>query len=322
MRLINFQKHGDDTVRPGVWTNDNGAIDISDTVADIKGHNSQSTMEAIIDNFDDLRPGLDKLLTVGDALPEGEYRLRPPLPRPGKMLCCIGNYWEHMEREPKPLNMFLKNPDAVIGPGDTIILPEFDEPDVFHHEAELAIVIKGPAKMVKEADWQSAVFGYTAMIDVSARAEARFTWRRGSWMGKSFDTFGPLGPCILTADEVPDPNNLHVRLWCSGELRHDYNTNDMEHRVPEMIEWASTLMTLHSGNTIACGTNHEGLGALQDGDVAEIEIADMGKMTVNVTDPLKRQWERGVYLGEASTNPEAVAKARAELARQAQEKQN
>ena len=76
-------------------------------------------------------------------------RLRPPLPRPGKILACIANYWEHAQREARPLNMFMKNPDAVIGPGDTIMLPEFTVPWIFMHEAELALVIKGPAKMVK-----------------------------------------------------------------------------------------------------------------------------------------------------------------------------
>ena len=129
-------------------------------------------------------------------------------------------------------------------------------------------------------------------------------------MGKSFDTFAPLGPCIVTANEIADPNDLHVRFWASGELRHDYHTNDMEHPVPELVEFATTIMTMHSGNVIACGTNHEGLGALQDGDVAEIEIDGIGRMAVNVTDPLKRNWERGVYMGENSTNPVATRQSK------------
>ena len=91
-----------------------------------------------------------------------DVRLRPPLPRPGKILACIANYWEHAQREPRPLNMFMKNPDAVIGPGDTIMLPEYTVPWAFMHEAELALVMKGPAKMVKQKDWKSAVFGYTS----------------------------------------------------------------------------------------------------------------------------------------------------------------
>ena len=134
--------------------------------------------------------------------------------------------------------MFLKNPDAVIGPGDTIVLPEFSEPWIFMHEAELALVIKGPAKMVKPENWRSAVFGYTGMIDVSARGEGRRTWKAGSWLGKSFDTFAPLGPCITTLDEIANPNDVLVRFWVDGQLRHNYNTDDMEHLVPELVEFA------------------------------------------------------------------------------------
>ena len=234
----------------------------------------------------------------------------PPLPRPGKILCCIANYWEHAQREPRPLNMFLKNPEAVVGPGDTIQLPEFTEPWIFMHEAELALVIKGPAKKVSQANWRSAVFGYTGLIDVSARGEGRRTWKAGSWLGKSFDTFAPIGPCITTADEIPEPNDVIVRFWNDGQLRHNYNTDDMEHRVPELIEFASTVMTLNSGDLIACGTNHEGLGALQDGETVEIEVQHVGRMSLKVVDPLKRQWERGIYMGADSTNPEAVKRHR------------
>lgn len=306
MKFVLFQNAGDDRIAPGVLTDD-GVVDISDVVAEIAGPGPQQTMEAIIDNFETLRSDLDGLAAGGSALAMDSVRLRPPLPRPGKIICCIGNYWEHAEREPRPLNMFLKNPDGVIGPGDTVVLPEFTDPWVFHHEAELAIVTKGPSKTVSRENWRDAVFGYTCIIDVSARGNARSTWRQGSWMGKSFDTFGPIGPCITTADEIEDPNDLHVQFWDSGELRHDYNTSDMEHPVPELIEFASTIMTLYSGNVIACGTNHEGLGALQDGDLAEIEIEKIGRMAVNVVDPLKREWERGVYMGENSTNQAAVA---------------
>jgi 2-keto-4-pentenoate hydratase/2-oxohepta-3-ene-1,7-dioic acid hydratase in catechol pathway len=240
-------------------------------------------------------------------LPLDILRLRPPLPRPGKILCCIGNYWEHEQREPRPLNMFLKNPDAVIGPGDTIVLPEFTDPYVFQHEAELGIVMKGPAKKVSAADWRKAVFGYTGIIVVSARAQGRSTWRQGSWMGKSFDTFAPIGPCITTADEIPDPNKLWVKFWNNGDLRHDYVTDDMEHTVPELVEFATAIMTLNSGDVISCGTNHEGLGPLQDGEVCEFELEKIGRMTLHVRDPLKREWERGIYMGPNSTNPAARA---------------
>jgi len=297
MKLVLFQPTDDATAeaRPGLMVDD-GVIDISDLVA--ISYTPQLTMQGIIDGYEALRPSLAARQRDGKVLADGTYRLRPPLPRPGKILACIANYWEHAQREPRELNMFLKNPDAVVGPGDTIRLPAFEEPWIFMHEAELALVIKGPAKDVKRDDWRRAVFGYTCLIDVSARGEGRMTWRSFSWMGKSFDTFAPIGPCIVTADEIADPNDLHVRFWNDGQLRHNYNTDDMEHPVPELIEFATTIMTLNSGDLIACGTNHEGLGALQDGETVEMEIVGIGKMSLDVVDPLKRTWERGVYMGE------------------------
>jgi len=310
VKLVLFQSAASGDVRPGLLTN-RGVVDISAAVP--AGHTPQLTMQGIIDGFDRLRPALEALARNGEALPLASVRLRPPLPRPGKILACIANYWEHAQREARPLNMFMKNPDAVVGPGDTIVLPEFTVPWIFMHEAELALVIKGPAKMVKAHDWKSAVFGYTCMIDVSAREEGRKTWPASpltSWLGKSFDTFGPIGPCIVTADEVPDPNDLVVKFWNDGQLRHNYNTDDMEHRVPQLIEFATTVMTMNSGDLIACGTNHEGLGALQDGETVDIEIQHIGRMTLTVSDPLKRKWERGVYMGEDSTNPDAVKRHR------------
>ncbi|MEE2760164.1 MAG: fumarylacetoacetate hydrolase family protein [Pseudomonadota bacterium] len=309
MKLVLFSGGGDP--EPGLWT-ERGVVPVAAVTQGIACHTPMDTMRGIIDGWDGLKGALQNLNDNGSALALDVVKLHPPLPRPGKMLCCIGNYWEHdAQREARPLNMFLKNPDAVIGPGDTVVLPDFTEPWIFMHEAELALVIKGPAKDVAPEDWRDVVFGYTSMIDVTARGEARFTWRRGSWMGKSFDTFGPLGPCITTADEIADPNNLDVKLWCSGELRHDYNTNDMEHHVPELIAHATMIMTLYSGDTIACGTNHEGLGALQDGDNVVVEVEGIGPMEVFVADPLKREWERGVYMGEHSTHPDAVSAARA-----------
>jgi 2-keto-4-pentenoate hydratase/2-oxohepta-3-ene-1,7-dioic acid hydratase in catechol pathway len=307
MKLVLFQASEGAEATPGLLT-ERGIISLASTVA--LGHTAQLTMQALIDDFDRLRPALEGLAAGGEALPLDTVRLRAPLPRPGKILCCIANYWEHAQREARPLNMFLKNPEAVVGPGDTIALPEFTEPWIFMHEAELALVIKGPAKKVSQADWKSVVFGYTCLIDVSARGEGRRTWKTGSWLGKSFDTFAPIGPCIATADEVPEPNDLVVRFWNDGQLRHNYNTDDMEHRVPALVEFASTIMTLNSGDLIACGTNHEGLGALQNGETVEIEIERIGRMSLKVADPLKRSWERGIYMGVDSTNPEAVKRHR------------
>jgi 2-keto-4-pentenoate hydratase/2-oxohepta-3-ene-1,7-dioic acid hydratase in catechol pathway len=307
MRLVLFQNAGKPDIVPGLLT-DQGVVSIAHAVP--SGSTPQLTMQGIIDHFDTLRPALERLAKDGTATPLANVRLRAPLPRPGKILACIANYWEHGAMEARALNMFMKNPDAVIGPDDTIVLPEFTEPWIFMHEAELALVIKGPAKQVTKENWRSAVFGYTGMIDVSARGEGRRTWKTGSWLGKSFDTFAPIGPCIATIDEIADPNDVHVQFWVDGQLRHNYNTDDMEHFVPALVEFATTIMTLNSGDIIACGTNHEGLGPLQDGEVVDFEIHGIGRMRLSVRDPLKRTWDKGVYMGPDSTNPEAVRRNR------------
>jgi 2-keto-4-pentenoate hydratase/2-oxohepta-3-ene-1,7-dioic acid hydratase in catechol pathway len=310
VKLVLFRTNADHALKPGLLT-DRGVVDITGLVR--PGYTPQLVMQQIIDDFETLRPVLERAAAEAPAVALDQVRLGPPLPRPGKILACIANYWEHAQREARPLNMFMKNPDAVIGPGDTIRLPEFTEPWAFMHEAELAVVIKGPAKQVKAADWRSAVFGYTCMIDVTARGEGRRTWPSNppmSWLGKSFDTFAPLGPCIVTADEIPAPNNLHVQFWNDGQLRHNYITDDMEHPVPEIIEFATTVMTLNSGDVLSCGTNHEGLGFLQDGETVRILIHGIGEMSLDVVDPLKRSWERGIYQGQDSTHHDAVRRHR------------
>jgi len=310
MKLVLFESGEKTPQRPGLLT-ERGIVDVSDVVR--SNYTPQLVMEGIIDDFAGLRPKLAELENNAPALALSSVRLRAPLPRPHKILCALANYWEHAQREPRPLNMFMKNPDAVIGPDDTICLPNFTDPWIFMHEAELALVMRGPAKAVKRENWRSVVFGYTCFIDVTARGEGRRTWPASqpmSWLGKSFDTFAPMGPCIVTADEIDNPNDLHVKFWNDGQLRHNYNTDDMEHHVPELVEFATTVMTMKSGDIISCGTNHEGLGALQDGETVEIEIQGIGRMAVNVKDPLKRTWERGVYMGADSTNPEAVKRHR------------
>ena len=303
MKLVCYSS-GDGLV-PGALVDD-GVVSFDDLAP--MAPTPQGRMAALIDGWDGLRSALEARANSGDRLALDSVRLGPPLPRPGKILCCIGNYWEHAQREARQLNMFMKNPDAVVGDGDVIRLPEFTEPWMFMHEAELALVLRGPSKMIKAANWQDAVFGYTALIDVSARGEGRSTWKQGSWLGKSFDTFCPIGPCIATADEIPEPNDLHVQFWDDGQLRHNYLTDDMEHRVPELIEFASTIMTLNSGDLISCGTNHEGLGPLQDGERVRIEIHGIGAMELTVEDPLHRSWERGIYQGEDSTYHDAVVR--------------
>ena len=196
------------------------------------------------------------------------------MPRPPKLIAAFGNYREGSERERQIQDMFLESPDSVIGPNGTVVLPNHPG-TIFHHEAELALVVGRRAKDLP-ADERAleALAGYTCAIDVSARGLGRIGPSR---IGKSFDTFTPLGPAIVTVDEVPDPQNLHVTLTVNGEQRQDYSTSDMEYSVVEVLAFISSYMTLVPGDVIMCGTNHQGLGALQDGDRVEMTIEESAR---------------------------------------------
>jgi 2-keto-4-pentenoate hydratase/2-oxohepta-3-ene-1,7-dioic acid hydratase in catechol pathway len=262
-------------------------IDLRDVIGAIAEAPPAERLPRLIANFERLRPALEQAGERAGVSLE-QVRLRPPLPRPSKIFCCIGNYKEGVEAPLRPLDMFLKSSDAVIGPDDTVELPPVPA-TIFHHEAELAVVIGQRAKRVAVEEAMAHVFGYTCFIDVSARGIGQ-----RSFIGKSFDTFAPLGPWIVTTDEVGDPQRLQVRLWVDGQPRHDYNTEDMEHPVAEVVAWASQVAALAPGDVIACGTNHQGIGPIQDGEVVEIEIERIGRMRVRVRDPRQRRWPKGV----------------------------
>ncbi|MDE2861385.1 MAG: fumarylacetoacetate hydrolase family protein [Chloroflexota bacterium] len=266
-------------------------IDAS-SVADAIGHHSpQELMSGLIADFDRHRGALEQLAASGSRVPADSVRLRAPLPRPPRLVCMAVNYLEHDDQvEPAPINAFNKSSGSVIGDGDTIVLPSAPA-TVFEHEAELGLVIGKRASAIKAEDAYDYVFGYVNFIDVSCRGIGP-AGRDSFFIGKSWDTFGPMGPAIVTADEVADPLNLPVRLSVQGVLRQDYSTRSMGHKIPELLEWVTWITALEPGDVVACGTHHQGLGPLQDGDVVEMEIAEFGKLTLNVTDELKRSWPR------------------------------
>jgi 2-keto-4-pentenoate hydratase/2-oxohepta-3-ene-1,7-dioic acid hydratase in catechol pathway len=296
--------------RPGVqWRNPRsgnyrGVVDVSEVVRPLGALPGQDCMKAIILNFDSLRDDLHRLGFEGRAVPISEAKLQAPLPRPSKILAMGGNYREFGARQPSPMWGFTKSPDAIIGPGATVVLPPIDA-NIFHHEAELVVVFGRAGKDVKRAEAMDYVFGYTCGVDVSARMPTA-TGGSGGGGGaraatflpisipKSHPTFAPIGPCIVTKDEIADPHNLSVRLWVNGELRPDYSTSDLAHSIPESIEWASSKEAFDAGDILFMGTNHQGLGAMQDGDHIEMEIEGIGRFAFDVTDPLKRRWARGV----------------------------
>jgi 2-keto-4-pentenoate hydratase/2-oxohepta-3-ene-1,7-dioic acid hydratase in catechol pathway len=131
---------------------------------------------------------------------------------------------------------------------------------------------------------------------------------------KSRETFCPIGPYIVTADEIPDPQNLQIKLWVNGELKQNFSTSDMAHKIPRCIEWVSSIHAIEAGDILATGTNHRGLSAFQDGDVVEIETEKLGRLKFNVKDELKRTWGRDTRLDrqnnklEGATTPQLTGK--------------
>jgi 2-keto-4-pentenoate hydratase/2-oxohepta-3-ene-1,7-dioic acid hydratase in catechol pathway len=217
------------------------------------------------------------------------------------------NYIESAtQTEPAPINAFNKSSGSVIGNGDTVVLPDAPA-TVFEHEAELGIVIGRRASAIKAEHAYDHIFAYVNFIDVSCRG-AGPQGRDSFFIGKSWDTFGPMGPALVTADEVSNPHDLPIRLSVQGELRQDYSTSDMAHKIPEMLEWITWVTTLEPGDVVASGTNHRGLGPIQDGDTVEMEIGTFGKLTVHVTDAKKRSWPRETHAQREAR--EAAARVR------------
>ena len=267
-------------------------VDVTESIQDIPQNKPHNLINSLISQFDKYRDEIEKASGILSGIPVNQVRIRPPLPKPSKILCMAVNYMDQLQlatgTEPSPINAFLKSPMAVIGQGDTIVLPGA-KANIFEHEAELALVIGKKASNVNAADWKEYVFGYVNFIDVSARGLATSPLD-SFFTGKSWDTFAPIGPYLVTADEITDPQNLSVKLWVNGVLRQDYSTGDMAHKIPRCIEWASSIATLQPGDILATGTNHLGLGPIQDSDTVEMEINGLGKLSVKVKDRLKRQW--------------------------------
>jgi len=195
--------------------------------------------------------------------------------------------------EPSPINAFHKSPSAIIGPEDTMVLTDVPA-SVFEGEAELAVVIGKRASHVSASNAMSHVFGYMNFIDGSARG--LLPPGNTFYQVKSRETFAPTGPWIVTADEIPDPQRLQIRLWLNGVLKQNFNTSDMAHSIARCIEWVSSIHTLEAGDILATGTNHRGLNAFHDGDVVELETEGMGRLRVHVRDDLKRTWSRDTRL--------------------------
>lgn len=288
MKLLFF-----DDYKLGVLKND-AAIDVTSVVQDIPHIRPQDLISGLIERFADYRKRLEDAAATGRGLPVASIKVRPPLPHPATIDCMAVNYMEDGTRaEPAPINAFHKSPNAVIGNDETMVLADVPA-TAFEGEAELALVIGKRASNVSAADAMNYVFGYLNFIDGSARGLPPNN--NTFFQMKSRDTFAPTGPYLVTADEVPDPHRLQVRLWVNGTLKQNYNTSDMAHKIPRLIEWLSSIHTLEPGDVVATGTNHRGLSSLQDGDRVELEVEGMGRLRVHVHDELKRTWPRETRL--------------------------
>ena len=276
-----------DDFKLGVVKGDN-IVDVSAVVADIPHTGPGDLMSGLIARWDAYKGKLEAAVAAGAGVALSGVRIRPPVPKPGNIVCMAVNYMENGTLPKKPqINAFHKAATAVIGPNDTMVLP--DEPaTIFEGEAEMALVIGKRASNVPASEAMSYIFGYMNFIDGSARGLPS----AGFFAMKSRATFCPIGPFLVTADEVADPQNLPVKLWVNGECKQDFNTNDMAHQIPRCIEWASSVHTLEPGDIVATGTNHRGLSSFMDGDVVELEVQGLGRLKFNVKDELKRTWLR------------------------------
>jgi 2-keto-4-pentenoate hydratase/2-oxohepta-3-ene-1,7-dioic acid hydratase in catechol pathway len=220
----------------------------------------------------------------GSTFPLSSVRLLAPVPRPGKLICVGLNYRDHAIESkmeiPKVPTIFSKFPSAVISAGDPIVLPKNStQPD---YEAEFAFVIGLGGRHIQAADWEQHVFGYTIINDVSARD---FQMATSQWlMGKTFDTFAPMGPHLVTADEIKDPHALDISLRINGEVLQQSNTRELIFKIPQLVAYLSSVVTLEPGDVVSTGTP-AGVGYarkpprfLQPGDEVVISVAQVGEL--------------------------------------------
>ncbi len=217
-------------------------------------------------------------------LPLKNIRLQAPVPRPGKILCVGLNYRDHAEESefaiPDTPIIFAKYNNCVIGPYDPIVIPRVT--DQVDWEGELGVVIGKAGKYIPESKALDYVGGYVVFNDVSSRD---YQFRTSQWtIGKSFDTFGPMGPALVTTDEIPDPADLNLLTLVNGDVMQKSNTRFLIFSVPYLISYLSSVMTLQPGDLISTGTP-AGVGSSRDpkqflkpGDVVRVEIDRIGSL--------------------------------------------
>ena len=279
MRLVTFVSNGEPHI--GVES-PRGVVDLATAAPALP----ETMLELLADGpraLQEARTAATRALAEGEVTPLDQVRLLAPLPRPGKILAIGLNYRDHARETGNPIPevpiVFSKAVTAVIGPGAAIEIPPASA--LIDYEGELAVVIGRPAKRVSRRDALQHVAGYTAMNDVTARD---YQARSGHCMGKSFDTFAPMGPALVTTDEISDPSTLELRTVLSGEQVQHSTTGNLIFDVAALIEYISAGVTLEPGDVISTGTP-AGVGYRRDprrflrpGDTVRIEIGSIGAL--------------------------------------------
>ncbi|MBV9827234.1 MAG: fumarylacetoacetate hydrolase family protein [Alphaproteobacteria bacterium] len=279
--------------RIGVVKGDS-VVDVTSTVSDIPHVEPGDLMNGLIGKFDQYRSKIEQAVSSGTGVALSSVKIRPPVTKPATIDCMAVNYMEDGTRSaPAPINAFHKSPSAIIGDGDTMVLPDAPA-TIFEGEAEMAVIIGKRCSNVSEAEAMDYVFGYTNFIDGSARGLPP----AGNvfFQMKSRDTFAPIGPYLVTKDEIKDPQKLQITLKNNGQVMQTFNTDDMGHKIAKCISWLSAIHTLVPGDIVATGTNHRGLNPFMDGDKVELETEGLGRLTFHVKDDLKRTWARKTRL--------------------------
>ncbi|HWL13338.1 MAG TPA: fumarylacetoacetate hydrolase family protein [Ureibacillus sp.] len=243
----------------------------------------QDSLVQFMENFEDFKKNIEGLLKNSPSFLVDEVKLEAPIPKPGKIIAAPVNYYLHQDEMNEQFNnaeytidqlgFFLKAPSSIIGPGETIKLPFKDRRT--DHEAELAFIVGKKAKDVPASEAHNYIFGYFALMDITVRGKEDRPWR------KSFDTFTPIGPWIVTADEIGNPNELEFKLWVNEEVRHSANTSQLIYDCYKFFEAASAVMTLEPGDILTTGTP-EGVGPIVKGDQVRIAIDKIGEFSVDV----------------------------------------
>ncbi len=271
MKLIRFGQYGNE--KPGLWK-DNRIIDLEKIYPGIPDFDEEFFEKG----------WLEKVKQVTDAGEKMDVRIGCPVCRPSKIICLGKNYSEHakeggVENPERPI-LFCKTPNTLNGPYDPIVLPKSSVQ--VDWEVELAVIIGNKGKRIKKKDAFSHIAGFTILNDVSGR-DAQFSdfqWFRG----KSFDSFAPVGPCVVTPDEIDNVQNLRLTTTVNGNVMQDGNTKDMIFDIPTIIEYISEDITLLPGDILSTGTP-SGVGIFRDppvvlkpGDVVECRIEGIGSI--------------------------------------------